>query len=466
MSTPQRSVAKPSGSGRSFSSFMQRLGDGAASFGIRWIPDPFALAVILTLMVFGAALAFTPHGPVELIDQWYGGFWRLLTFAMQMVLIVVTGFGLATAPSMQRALRWVASLPRSRTGAIVVTALAGSILSFLHWGVGLIVSAFLAREVARYARDNGLAVHFPLLAAAAYGGGVISQTGLTSSGALLVNTPGHFLESSIGLIPLSETIFQPYNLIFVLLTVVVTPLLLALLHPSPTTTVVYAGQDDEDSMEEPLSDEERRLPANRVNRSRILCWAIALGGLFFVVRYIVAEGLLGLDLNVLNFGFLMLGLLMHGSLGNYSRAIMRASSAAGGIILQFPFYAGILGLMAGSGLFSMIADWFVSISTPDTFPLYSMISAALVNFAVPSGGGQWAVQGPIATAAALQLGLPAHLAVMSVMMGDQLTNLAQPFWLLPILGVTGLKAGQVMGYTILLMFVVFIINAACLLWLV
>ncbi|MEE3215102.1 MAG: TIGR00366 family protein, partial [Pseudomonadota bacterium] len=196
MSTPQRSVAKPSGSGRSFSSFMQRLGDGAASFGIRWIPDPFALAVILTLMVFGAALAFTPHGPVELIDQWYGGFWRLLTFAMQMVLIVVTGFGLATAPSMQRALRWVASLPRSRTGAIVVTALAGSILSFLHWGVGLIVSAFLAREVARYARDNGLAVHFPLLAAAAYGGGVISQTGLTSSGALLVNTPGHFLESS------------------------------------------------------------------------------------------------------------------------------------------------------------------------------------------------------------------------------------------------------------------------------
>lgn len=440
---------------------MQRLGDGVAAFSTRWVPEPFVIAVTLTLIVYLAALVATDHGPIALVDVWYGGFWNLLAFGMQMVLIVVTGYGLATAPPVQRALRWLADRPRSAKGAVAMTAVTAGLLGFLHWGMALVVGAFLTKAMAHSAKRRGLKAHFPLIAAAAYGGMVISQTGLSSSAALLVNTPGHFLEEKIGLLPLSETIFQPYSLVFVALTLLVTPLLLSSLHPSRRRAVEIEGEEEEIPADAPPAT-----PAERFGRSRLLLGAIVAGGLLYVARYIGDNGLLGLNLNVLNFAMLMLGLLLHGSLVHYGRAIAKGSSAVGGIILQFPFYAGILGLMAGSGLLAMVANAFVSISTPTTFPIWSMISAALVNFAVPSAGGQWAVQGPIAVEAAAQLGLPSHVAVMTVMMGDQLTNMIQPFWLLPLLGITGLRVGQVLGYTAILMLAVFVICAGSLLLLV
>lgn len=453
--------ATPATEGGPMQRAMQRLGEGVAAFSTRWIPDAFAIAVALTLVVYLAALVATDSGPIELVDAWYGGFWNLLAFGMMMVLIVVTGYGLATAPPVQRTLRWLADRPQSAKGAVIMTAVIAGLLGFLHWGVALVVGAFLTKAVAHSAKRRGLKAHFPLIAAAAYGGMVISQTGLSSSAALLVNTPGHFLEERIGLLPLSETIFQPYSLVFVGLTLLMTPLLLASLHPSRRRVVEIAGEEEVIRVDEPPAT-----PAERFNRSRLLMGVIVAGGLFYVARYIGDHGVLGLNLNVLNFTMLMLGLLLHGSLGDYGRAIAKGSAAVGGIILQFPFYAGILGLMAGSGLLAMISNAFVAISTPTTFPLWSMVSAALVNFAVPSAGGQWAVQGPIAIEATAQLGLPSHVAVMTVMMGDQLTNLIQPFWLLPLLGITGLRVGQVLGYTAILMLAVFVLCAGCLLLLV
>ncbi|WP_344957852.1 short-chain fatty acid transporter [Zobellella aerophila] len=442
--------------------FMQRLGDGAAAFSLRWIPAPFSFAIVLTILVYLAALLATERGPIELVDDWYGGFWNLLAFGMQMVLIVVTGYGLATSPPVQRALRWLSARPRSAGGAVAMTAAITGLLAFLHWGVALVVGAFLAKEVAKSAKLRGLKAHFPLIAAAGYGGAVVSQTGLSSSAALLVNTPGHFLEDKIGLLSLSETIFQPYSLVFVLLTLFLMPLLLASLHPRKDKVIEIADTADA-HIDACAHEAGASSPAERLNRSRLLMGGIVAAGLLYVARYLADNGLLGLNLNVLNFAMLMLGMVLHGTLANYGRAIANGTSAASGIILQFPFYAGILGLMAGSGLLAMIANWFVSISTPETFPLWSMISAAIVNFAVPSAGGQWAIQGPIAVEAAQQLGLPSHVAVMTVMMGDQLTNLAQPFWLLPLLGITGLKVGQILGYTMILMAAVFLINAGCLL---
>lgn len=440
---------------------MQRLGDRVAAFSTRWVPDAFSIAVALTLVIYLAALVATDHGPIALVDAWYDGFWNLLTFGMMMVLMVVTGYGLATAPPVQRALRWLADRPRSAKGVIMMTAVISGLLGFLHWGVAMVVGAFLAKAMAHSAKRRGLGAHFPLIAAAAYGGLAIAMTGLSSSAALLVNTPGHFLEEQIGLLTLSETIFQPYNLVFVALTLLITPLLLASLHPSRQRVVEIAGEEEEIPADAPPAT-----PAERFGRSKLLLGLIVAGGLFYVARYIGDNGALGLNLNVLNFAMLMLGLLLHGSLTHYGRAIAKGSSAVGGIILQFPFYAGIIGLMAGSGLMAMIANAFVAISTPTTFPLWTMISAALVNFAVPSAGGQWAVQGPIAVEAAAQLGLPSHVAVMTVMMGDQLTNMIQPFFLLPLLGITGLKAGPVLGYTAILMVAIFVICAGSLLLLV
>lgn len=441
---------------------MQRLGEGVAAFSTRWIPDALSIAIALTLAIYFAALVATDSGPIELVEAWYDGFWNLLTFAMQMVLIVVTGYGLATAPSVQRGLRWLADRPGSARAAVVMTFAATGLLAFLHWGVALVVGAFLAKAMAHSAKRRGLGAHFPLIVAAAYGGLVISQTGLSSSAALLVNTPGHFLEQTIGLLPLSETIFQPYSLVFVALTLLTGPILLASLHPSRRETLEIASSDDELIEAEALGS----TPAESFARSRVLTALLVAGGLLYFARYVVGNGLLGLNINALNFGMLMLGIALHGSLAQYGRVIAQGSSAVSGIILQYPFYAGILGLMAGSGLLAVIADAFVAISTPSTFPVWSMISAALVNMAVPSAGGQWAVQGPIAVDAAAQLGLPSHVAVMTVMMGDQLTNLIQPFWLLPLLGITGLKVGQVLGYTAILMLLVFALCVGSLLLLV
>lgn len=442
--------------------WLQRIGDAVAYFSTKWIPDALAIAVALTVVVYFAAVFSTDSGPIEVVDAWYGGFWNLLAFAMQMVLIVITGYGLATSPPVKKVLQWIALKPSSAKSAIVLTAVVMAILTSVHWGVGLVIGAFLAKEMAWACKRRGIKVHFPLLAAAGYCGVVLAQSGLSSSAALLVNTPGHFLEDQIGILSLSETVFQPYNLAYMLGVVVIIPLLLSKLHPGERNIVEISGDAQENASYDDLDAGDDDTPAARFNRSKPMMLMVVAAGLFFCARYVFQNGIIGINLNVVNFFFLMLGVLFHGSLEKYAKALVSGSSAVIGIILQFPFYAGILGIMAGTGLLAMIASWFVSISSPESYPVISMLSAAIVNFAVPSGGGQWAVQGPIAVQAAAELGLDAHIAVMTVMMGDQITNLIQPFWLLPLLGITGLRVGQVLGYTALMMVVVLGICSASL----
>lgn len=436
---------------------LQRVGNTVATLTMKWIPDALAIAVALTLVVYFSALFTTEYSATQLIDQWYGGFWNLLGFSMQMVLIVITGFGLATSNIAKAILRKIANLPQSGASAIFITAAVMVVLTFIHWGVGLIIGAFLAKEVAVSAKKRGIKVHFPLLAAAGYGGVVVAQSGLSSSAALLVNTPGHFLEKKLGIIPLSETIFQSYNLVYVAAVLIVVPLLLTLMHPKGEHI-----QEIENSPEDDVvisSPNVVKTPAERFNDSKILMLLVVGAGLFFCIKYIVNNGIIGINLNVVNFFFLMLGILLHGSLTKYANALTKGASALIGIVIQFPFYAGILGIMASSGLLAAIATDFVSIASPNSYAVLSMLSAAIVNLAVPSGGGQWAIQGPIAVQAALDLNVPTHLAVMSVMMGDAITNLIQPFWLLPLLGITGLRVGQVLGYTAILTAVVLGISA-------
>ena len=441
---------------------LQKVGDSVASFTTRWIPDALAIAVALTILVYFAALLSTDAGPIEIVDAWYGGFWTLLAFAMQMALIVITGYGLATSPPIKKAMRWVASKPNSAKSAIALTAIVMAGLTAIHWGVGLVIGAFLAKEVAWTAKSKGIKVHFPLLAAAGYCGIVVAQSGLSSSAALLVNTPGHFLEEQIGILALSETVFQPYNLVYILGVLLIIPIMLSLLHPAEKDSVEISGSSEEVDNTD-TSEEHADTPASKFNQSKIIMLLMVAAGLFYCARYVIDNGVIGINLNVVNFFFLMLGILFHGSLDRYSKAVVSGASAVVGILVQFPFYAGILGIMASTGLLAMIATWFVSISTPETYPLLSMLSAGIVNFAVPSGGGQWAVQGPIAVEAAAQLGLESHIAVMTVMLGDQITNLVQPFWLLPLLGITGLRVGHVLGYTSIMMVVVLAICSASLL---
>ncbi|MYR33647.1 TIGR00366 family protein [Nocardiopsis alba] len=451
---------------------MRRFGNALAAFSTRWVPDAFVFAVILSGLVFGMALFLTDRTPVELVGDWYGGFWNLLEFGMQMTLVLVTGYALASSPPARRAIVRVAGLARGPMSAVGVTALGAALLGIVHWGLGLIAGALLAVEVARSCKDRGIKVHFPLLVAGGYLGLMVWHSGLSGSAPLLVNTPGHFLEDQIGLVPLSETIFQPFNLVFLVVVIVGAPLLLMSMHPKAGEveeiddargeSEAEGGRGSGASGPIPTRTEIRALsPAQRLMHSRILVYAVVAVGLVHLVPALVTDGVVGMDINLLNFTFLMAGLGLHGTLASYSTAAAEGAKTASAVIVQFPFYAGIMGIMDSSGLLEIITQWFISFSTPFTYPFWALMSAALVNFAVPSGGGQWAVQGPVVIGATESLGIAPGVGVMAVGMGDQLTNGIQPFWALPLLALARLRAGQVLGYTAVVMIFAIVVASLC-----
>ncbi|MFE3461916.1 short-chain fatty acid transporter [Nocardiopsis aegyptia] len=443
---------------------MRRLGNSLASFSTRWVPDAFVFAVLLTAVVLALALGLTDRSPLELVGDWYGGFWNLLEFGMQMTLVLVTGYALASSPPARRAIAWVAARPRGPLSAVGVTALGAALLGTLHWGLGLIAGALLAVEVGRSCRSRGIRVHFPLLVAGGYTGLMVWHSGLSGSAPLLVNTPGHFLEEQIGLLPLSETLFQPFNLVFLAAMLVGAPLLLMAMHPrGPEAEEI--GEDGADGSPVgpgggPAVTTEASVAATfaqRLAHSRILVYAVVAVGLVHLLPALVVGGVVGMDINLLNFTFLIVGLALHGSLASYSSAAAEGARNAAAVIIQFPFYAGIMGIMADSGLLEVITEWFVSVATPFSYPFLALVSAALVNFAVPSGGGQWAVQGPVVIGATESLGLAPGVGVMAVAMGDQLTNGIQPFWALPLLALTRLKPGRILGYSAVVMLFGFVV---------
>ncbi|MEE2822332.1 MAG: TIGR00366 family protein [Acidobacteriota bacterium] len=433
---------------------MRRIGKSLSTFSRKSIPDAFVFALLLTILVYGFGILFTDHGPFQLIQDWYGGFWNLLTFSMQMVLILVTGYALASAPVVERLMTWLACIPRNGPQGVALVGLVAGLLGCLNWGLSLIAGALLARKVAISAQARGIKLHYPLAAAAGYLGQLIWHGGLSGSAPLLMNTQGHFLEASIGIVPLSETIFRPFNLIVSLGILTITPLVLMSMHP---------GEEDVEEMDQYESvrakalDSDRTEPKNRFGNNRILVGIVCIASLFFLANFFWQHGLASLDLNIINFTLLTLGLLLHGTPARYTKAVEGGARAASGVILQFPFYAGIMGIMTSSGLASVIAHWFVTISTPLSYPFWTLLSAGLINLMVPSGGGQWAIQGPIVVEATQVLGVDVGRSIMAVSFGDELTNMIQPFWVLPLLGITRLRAGDVLGYTAVTMMVAFLI---------
>jgi len=437
----------------------------------RWVPDPFVFAVGLTLLALVLGVVLTGTSPAGMVGHWTHGFWNLLEFSMQMCLILVTGHALAASRPIHSILIRLADLPRSRRGAVAMVCLGAMVAGLLNWGLGLIIGALLAREVGQAAARRGLKVHYPLLGAAGYTGMMIWHGGLSGSAPLNVATPGHFLEERIGLLPVSETLFSPMNLGITLALLVLTPLVLGAMHPREEEEVRPVGdylQDSGDASaptEEPLG----ATPASRLEESRLLAWVTAGMGLAWSGWNLAGpalhgEGLgrvmAGIDLNSINFLFLFLGLAFHGSLRAYTAAVGEATTGAAGIVLQFPFYAGIMGMVTGSGLVALASGWMTGVAGVvlqatglQIFPLLTFLSAGLVNLFVPSGGGQWAIQGPIAVEAALQMKFEVGRAVMAVAYGDEWTNLLQPFWALPLLAVTRLSARDLIGYTLPLMVV-------------
>ena len=436
----------------------------------RWLPDPFLFAVILTVVVFIAAMFGTQQGPLDLIWAWGGqgvtksGMWSLLGFAMQMALVLVFGSAMASSKACKRGLGSLARLAHDKKSAILVTTFVSTICCWLNWGFGLIAGALLAREVAKRVRD----VDYPLLIASAYSGFVIWHAGLSGSIPLQMNAVGgtEILGVSYSAAT-SETIFHPMNLIMCALILILMPLINYAMHPDAEHTIVVDPSLLED---EKVREYKIETPAEKIEHSKLL-WAITLIlGFLYIAYYFFQRGF-NLDLNIVNTIFLFLGILLHGDLRRYVDAVGDAAAGAAGILLQFPFYAGIMGLMVaanpetGTSLAGIIANFFTNISNNYTFPVFTFLSAGIINFFVPSGGGQWAVQAPIVMPAATEMGIEYGRAAMAIAWGDQWTNMIQPFWALPALGIAGLSARNVMGYLVVI--TIFVGLLACggfLLW--
>ncbi|SDV50387.1 TIGR00366 family protein [Chitinasiproducens palmae] len=422
----------------------------------RFLPDPLIFAILLTIITFGMALGLTPNSPADLALMWGGGFWNLLAFAMQMALILVTGHALASSAPIKRGLTALASLARTPGQGIMLVAFLSACACAINWGFGLVLGAMFAREVAR--RVAGC--DYRLLVASAYMGFLTWHGGFSGSVPLVAATKGNPMEATVGLIPVSATIFTGYNAFITIGLIVLLPVLARLMMPKPGEVVAI----DPRLLEEAPVVERKLGPdatfAERLEESRLLSIVVAA----FTVAYLAVRTSrtgFNLDINTVNLVFLAVGMLLHKTPMAYARAVGGAAKGAAGILIQFPFYAGIQALMDHSGLAGIITKWFVDIATPQTFDLLTFLSSALINFAVPSGGGHWVVQGPFVMPAAQTLGTDLGRAAMAIAYGEAWTNMAQPFWALPALAIAGLGVRDIMGYCVTAMLfsgVVFVVG--------
>jgi len=421
----------------------------------RYLPDPYIFVLILTLIVFAAAIGVEGHGPMAVATMWGDGFWSLLTFSMQMLLVLVTGFMLASTPPVKRLLAGLARMASSPGAAILLVTYVSLAASWINWGFGLVVGALFAKELARLVR-----VDYRLLVASAYSGFIVWHGGLAGSIPLAVATPGHPFEALTGIIPTSETIFSTMNLAILLALFIAVPLVNRLMLPEPNDSVYV----DPALLTEPEEDTgEINRPADHLETSRLLSWLIGAGGVAWLVQYFTGGG--GLTLNVVNFLFLTLAIILHGTPRRLLVSLNEAVKGGAGIVIQFPFYAGIMAIMVQSGLAATISNWLVSFATAESLPFWTFLSAGIVNFFVPSGGGQWAVQAPVILPAAEALGVDMARAAMAVAWGDAWTNMVQPFWALPVLAIAGLRAKDIMGFCLMQLILSGAIIAIGLTWL-
>ncbi|GGC83415.1 short-chain fatty acids transporter [Thalassobacillus devorans] len=416
----------------------------------RYLPDAFLFAIILTLVVFLLGIGITGSSPGEMVQYWGDGFWDLLAFAMQMSLIVVTGYILANTPVVKSILAKISRLADSPGKAVVLVTFVTAIACLINYGFGLVVGALLAVHVAKRVPN----VDYRLLMASAYGGFLLWHGGLSGSIPLTIATDDHFLVDSIGSIPVTETLFSGLNITIVLILLVSLPLLnLWLLKTNGDLSKNNLDFLETESAEEELAatTANEMTPAERLENSMIISLLIGILGLAFIVYHFIQNGL-DLNINIVNFTFLFLGIIFHKTPRRFLNSVTDGVKNAGGIIIQFPFYAGIMGMMVASGLSEQMSMWFVSISSELTFPLFAFLSAGIVNFFVPSGGGQWAVQAPIMIPASLDLGIDTAKTAMAVAWGDAWTNMIQPFWALPLLAIAGLKVKDIMGFCVIILF--------------
>jgi short-chain fatty acids transporter len=411
----------------------------------RFIPSALVFAIVLSVVVALMALVLTDAGPVDVVRGWGEGLSGLLEFMTQMALILLLGHTLANTAPVRKLLASLGGVPKSAMQAYLFVFLVAAVASLITWGLGLVVGVLLAVEVARQGRAKGLNLHFPMLVAAGYSGYVIWHMGYSGSGTLTAATEGSFIAEQIGeTVPISETTFAWWNLLAILATVIVVGIGLALVAPRAGDKIVELKAEAEFD-DDVAIDDEVVTPADRVDASRVPTLLVGLALVAYLVIHYSEGGTATLD--IVNWTFLALIFLLVRNPFELIALVKNAASNVGEILLQFPLYAGIMGIMASTGLITVLSDFMVETAGPKTFGLLVFLSAGLVNLFVPSGGGQFAVQGPVMLDAGARLGVDPSVTIMAIAYGDQWTNMIQPFWALPVLAISGLKIRDILGYT-------------------
>lgn len=439
---------------------LARLGSAFERFVRRFMPDPFVLVLLLTLVALVLGWAKVGGPPLTLVKAWTDGFGNaeILKFGLQIILIVVTGEAIAASPPAKKLLASLTNKPKNARQALLLVTVFALVTGWLHWGFGLVSSALLAREVGRSLQERGIKIHYALLGTGAYTSMLLWHAGLTASAPLLMNTEKNFVSDVLGVqgaaakVPLSETIFAPYNLVACLVLFLIVPPIVVALHPKKDEDVIGVEGAElppaavEDAIDPPQT------PAEWLDKTRVLTFVTGAIGLTFLIRHFRDKGF-DLNHNVVNCAFLMLGMTLHKSPVSYAKAIAQSVRGVSGIVLQFPFYGGILEVMKHTGLSTSIAHVFVESASPRTLPLATFVASILTKSFVPSGAGEWAVEGPVMLQAAKQLGVPYGKITMAVAYGNMLGNMYQPFWSLPLLGLMGLRARDIMGFCLVLFLV-------------
>ncbi|MBA3900577.1 MAG: short-chain fatty acid transporter [Bacteroidetes bacterium] len=426
----------------------------------RTLPSPFSIAIILTIITFLLAgflsrpeLPSTEPYVATLFHYWYQGFWDapLMVFAMQMMLILVLGHILALSKPIEYILNHLTRYCTKTGEAAALVCILTLLVSFFNWGFGLVLGAIFARKVAENALIRGYDINYPIIGAAGYSGLMVWHGGLSGSAPIKVAEKGHFLENELGIISQSETIFSTMNISVSLVLLLLLPLTLYLIGRSSNPLPII------EIKEVHKSPKKKQIGAEKADHSPIFSKAIGgvilayLAYLIFIVPDEFSAAFI--NPNLINMLLLGMGLFFYHSIKEFLDAVDSAIGGASGILIQFPLYFGIMGIMKYSGLTIVLSIFFISISNEQTFPFLTMLSAGIINIFVPSGGGQWAVQGPVIAEAVIKLKVLPAKAVMAFAYGDQLTNMLQPFWALPLLGITGLKAKEILPYTIILLLV-------------
>ena len=436
----------------------------------KFLPSPFSIAILLTITITLISLILTKNHIKDVIFFWENGLWNpaLMNFAMQMMLMLVLGYVIALSNTFKKIINHITFFCNTTSSAACLVCFFTIIVSLINWGLGLVFGAILARQVGEFAVQKNIKLNYPLIGAAGYSGLMVWHGGLSGSIPLKIAEENHFSEiinnnELLKQLPaegihFGSTIFSSMNLTASLLLLFLLPLTVFCLGKYNPIGTPFRFKKDKKT-----TNKEQPIGIEKIDFSIFFSKLIGLFILIIAItKALSATSIAFINPNFVNLSLFGLAIFVHKNFNEFLIAVNEAIISASGILIQFPLYFGIMGIMNQSGLVDIFANFFIQISNIKTYPIFTMISGGVVNIFVPSGGGQWAVQGPIVLQSALELGVSVPKSIMALAYGDQLTNMLQPFWALPLLGITQLKATQILPYTILIMMVGIIIFSTCL----